>query len=124
MDDAVGAMAVFVVRTATRVPCLALLCLILFRSAALVLVVMGVMTDMVHCSRTLFVQTICRCSGSPLQRHEQHEKKDHEFTHGLIVAYFDSVIALPIQSLRDQPFSTSGPNRFHNVCHVEHDRMS
>lgn len=84
MKDGVSAVAVFVVRTATRVPCLAFLAPIRFQGTALMIVVMCVMTDMLHCSRTLFVQAIRRQnSGSPLQRQKQHEKSDHEITHGV-----------------------------------------
>lgn len=86
MNDGVSAVAVFVVGTATRVPCLAFLPFlppIRFHGAAVMLAVMCVMTDMLHCSRTLLVQAIRRQnSGSPLQRQKQHEKSDHEITHG------------------------------------------
>ncbi len=83
MNDGVGAMAVFVVRAATHVKCLALLPPVRFQGVGLMLVVMCVMTDMLHCSRTLLVQAIRRHdSGSPLQRQKQHEKSDQEITHG------------------------------------------
>lgn len=48
------------------------------------LMMMCVVPDMLRCCRALFMQAIRRQhSGSPLQRHKQHEKEDHEFTHGV-----------------------------------------
>lgn len=83
MNDGVSVVAVFVVGTATRVPCLAFLPPVLFQSGAMMLAMMCVMADMVHRSRTLLVQAIRRQnSGSPLHRQKQHEKGDHEIAHG------------------------------------------
>lgn len=83
MNDGVGALAVFVVRSATRVPCLALLPPFRFQDTALMLMVMCVVTDMLHGTRTFFVQAIRRHnSSSPLQRQKQHEESDQEISHG------------------------------------------
>lgn len=69
MNDGVSAVAVFVVGTATRVPCLAFLPRIGFHCAAMMLAVMCVMADMLHGGRPLLVQAIrSQDSGSPLQR--------------------------------------------------------
>lgn len=82
MNDGVGAMAVFVVGTATRVPCLAFLPPVRFQGGAIMLVVMCMMTDMRHSARAFFVQAICRHdSSSPLQRQKQHEESDQEISH-------------------------------------------
>lgn len=76
-------MAVFVVGNATRVTCLAFLPPVRFQGRVLVLAVMGVMANILRYRRTPLVQAILRQdSGSPLQRQKQHEKSDHEITHG------------------------------------------
>ncbi|PKO82484.1 MAG: hypothetical protein CVU19_01365 [Betaproteobacteria bacterium HGW-Betaproteobacteria-13] len=67
MNDRVTEMVVVMVRTATRVPRLALLPFIRFQDAALMLVMMCVMADMLRYSRTLLVLAIRRQnSRSPL----------------------------------------------------------
>lgn len=82
MNHGVGAMAVLVIRIATRVPRLALLRPFRFQDTAIMLTVVCVMTNMLHGTRTFFVQAIRRHnSGSPLQRQKQHEESDQEISH-------------------------------------------
>lgn len=83
MNDGVSAMAVLVVRVATRVPRLAFLSCVRFHGSAFMLIMMCVVAGMLRRRRTLFVQAIrCHSSGPPLQRQKQHEKGDHKITHG------------------------------------------
>lgn len=68
----------FMLRIATRVQRLAFLRPIRFQGTAPVIVVVGVMADMLDCSRTFLVQAIrCNSSGSPLQWQKQNEKGDY-----------------------------------------------